>query len=75
MPKACGSKITAWAPLARRRAALMTKRYCTRVGAWTVTLKPGGAMRLLGIPTVLDRFIQQPVLQVLQRYWDETFRE
>src|SRR5437016_294127 len=33
----------------------------------------GGGMRKLGIPTVLDRFIQQAVLQVLQRRWDPTF--
>ncbi len=37
--------------------------------------KPGGGVRKLGIPTVLDRFIQQSVLQVLQRYWDRTFSE
>jgi RNA-directed DNA polymerase len=35
--------------------------------------KPEGGMRKLGIPTVLDRFIQQAVLQVLQRRWDRTF--
>src|SRR5712691_3397408 len=35
--------------------------------------KPDGGMRKLGIPTVLDRFIQQAVLQVLQRRWDRTF--
>src|ERR1035437_3132163 len=29
--------------------------------------KPDGGMRKLGIPTVLDRFIQQAVMQVLQR--------
>jgi RNA-directed DNA polymerase len=33
----------------------------------------GGGMRKLGIPTVLDRFIQQAVMQVLQRRWDRTF--
>jgi len=37
--------------------------------------KPGGGIRHLGIPTVLDRFIQQALLQVLQRDWDETFSE
>jgi RNA-directed DNA polymerase len=37
--------------------------------------KPDGGMRQLGIPTVLDRFIQQAVMQVLQRSWDETFSE
>jgi RNA-directed DNA polymerase len=37
--------------------------------------KPGGGMRTLGIPTVLDRLIQQAILQVLQPEWDETFSE
>jgi len=35
--------------------------------------KPDGGVRKLGIPTVLDRFIQQAVLQVLQHRWDRTF--
>jgi RNA-directed DNA polymerase len=35
--------------------------------------KPDGGMRKLGIPTVLDRFIQQAVLQILQKRWDHTF--
>ena len=35
----------------------------------------GGGMRKLGIPTVLDRVVQQAVLQVLQRKWDPTFSE
>src|SRR6202035_4507601 len=35
--------------------------------------KPDGGVRQLGIPTVLDRFIQQAVMQVLQRRWDSTF--
>jgi RNA-directed DNA polymerase len=37
--------------------------------------KPGGGVRKLGIPTVLDRFIQQALLQVLQKCWDSTFSE
>ena len=37
--------------------------------------KPDGGMRKLGIPTVLDRFIQQAVMQVLQGRWDPTFSE
>jgi RNA-directed DNA polymerase len=37
--------------------------------------KPDGGMRKLGIPTALDRFIQQAVMQVLQRRWDPTFSE
>jgi RNA-directed DNA polymerase len=35
--------------------------------------KPDGGVRKLGIPTVLDRFIQQAVLQVLGQRWDGTF--
>jgi RNA-directed DNA polymerase len=37
--------------------------------------KASGGKRPLGIPTVLDRFIQQAVLQVLQAGWDRTFSE
>src|ERR1700726_674591 len=37
--------------------------------------KPDGGVRKLGIPTVLDRFIQQAVMQVLQRQWDSTFSD
>jgi len=37
--------------------------------------KPDGGVRKLGIPTVLDRFIQQAGMQVLQRKWDRTFSE
>ncbi len=37
--------------------------------------KPDGGTRVLGIPTVLDRLIQQAVLQVLQPEWDPTFSE
>jgi RNA-directed DNA polymerase len=37
--------------------------------------KPDGGVRKLGIPTVLDRWIQQAAMQVLQRRWDRTFSE
>ena len=37
--------------------------------------KASGGKRALGIPTVLDRFIQQAVLQVLQKDWDGSFSE
>ena len=37
--------------------------------------KPDGGVRKLGIPTVLDRFIQQAVMQVLQGRWDRTFSD
>ena len=37
--------------------------------------KSGGGVRQLGIPTVLDRFVQQAILQVLQPIFDPTFSE
>ena len=37
--------------------------------------KPDGGVRKLGVPTVLDRMIQQAVMQVLQNSWDNTFSE
>jgi retron-type reverse transcriptase len=37
--------------------------------------KPDGGVRKLGIPTVLDRLIQQAAMQLLQRSWDHTFSE
>jgi len=37
--------------------------------------KPGGGVRKLGIPTVLDRLIQQAVMQVLQGEWEAVFSE
>jgi len=37
--------------------------------------KPGGGSRKLSIPTALDRFIQQAMLQVLQSRWDRTFSD
>ena len=37
--------------------------------------KPGGGMRTLGIPTVMDRMIQQALLQVLTPIFDPTFSE
>jgi len=37
--------------------------------------KPDGGERHLGIPTVIDRVIQQAILQRLQPLWDPTFSE
>lgn len=37
--------------------------------------KPDGGVRKLGIPTVLDRMVQQAAMQVLQRRWDPEFSE
>src|SRR5437667_11055552 len=35
--------------------------------------KPDGGVRKLGVPCVVDRLIQQALLQVLQERWDQTF--
>ena len=37
--------------------------------------KPDGGIRLLGIPTVLDRLIQQAIAQVFEKLWDNRLRE
>src|SRR5712672_1922128 len=35
--------------------------------------KPDGGVRKLGVPCVVDRLVQQALLQVLQKRWDTTF--
>jgi group II intron reverse transcriptase/maturase len=57
------------------REQLLTGRYQPSVVKRVEIPKPGGGVRMLGIPTVLDRFIQQAVLQVLQPVIDPTFSE
>jgi RNA-directed DNA polymerase len=37
--------------------------------------KPNGGVRKLGVPCIVDRLIQQSLLQVLQKRWDPTFSE
>ena len=37
--------------------------------------KADGGVRKLGVPCVVDRLIQQALLQVLQKRWDRTFSE
>jgi group II intron reverse transcriptase/maturase len=55
------------------REQLLTGRYQPSVVKRCEIPKPGGGVRMLGIPTVLDRLIQQAVLQVLQPRIDPTF--
>jgi group II intron reverse transcriptase/maturase len=57
------------------REQLLTGHYQPSAVKRVEIPKPGGGRRMLGIPTVLDRFIQQAVLQVVQPLIDPTFSE
>ena len=59
----------------RIRAKLLRGTYEPQPVRQQLIPKSGGGMRELGIPTVLDRFIQQALLQVLQPRFDPTFSE
>src|SRR3990170_2143817 len=57
------------------REQLLTGTYQPSAVKRQLIPKSGGGMRELGIPTVLDRFVQQLFLQVLQPIFDPTFSE
>jgi RNA-directed DNA polymerase len=59
----------------RVREELLAGRYRPQPVKKVEIPKPTGGVRQLGIPTVLDRFIQQAILQVLQPRFDPTFSE
>lgn len=57
------------------RTQLLEGSYKPRAAKRVEIPKSGGGVRKLGIPTVLDRLVQQAILQVLQKRWDPTFSE
>ena len=63
---------TAWEGI---RARLLDGSYRPSAVRRVGIPKPGGGTRELGIPTVVDRLIQQALLQVLQPLIDPTFSE
>lgn len=79
-PGVDGMRVEQLRPFLRRhwssiRGQLLTGQYQPQPVRRVEIPKTTGGKRKLGIPTVLDRFIQQALLQVLQGDWDRTFSD
>jgi hypothetical protein len=61
-----------WPPI---RSQLLSGTYQPQPVKRVEIPKPDGGIRKLGVPCVVDRLIQQALLQVLQEQWDPTFSE
>jgi RNA-directed DNA polymerase len=59
----------------RLREELLAGRYTPQPIKHMMIPKPEGGQRMLGIPTVIDRFVQQAILQALQPIFDATFSD
>jgi RNA-directed DNA polymerase len=67
-----GHLLKHWAKI---QAKLMAGTYTPAPVRRKEIKKPGGGTRMLGIPTVLDRFIQQMLLQAMTPIWEPKFSE
>ena len=54
-------------------SSILTERYQPEAVKKVMIPKPNGGERMLGIPTVKDRLLQQSIQQVLSRYYDPLF--
>ena len=64
-----------WEHLPTIRERLLLGTYTPQPVKRVEIPKPDGGIRKLGVPCVVDRLIQEAVLQVLQERWDSTFSE
>ena len=55
--------------------ALRSERYKPKAVRRVEIPKPDGGKRMLGVPTVIDRMIQQAIVQVLQPMYEPLFSE